>query len=257
MVEITRHQPGRFCWPELATSDPQAAKRFYGEVFGWTAEDSPAAPGMTYAILKLRGKDVGGLYGQDERERGVPPHWNTHVSVASADEAAAKARELGGTVLAGPFEVMEHGRMAALQDPTGASFCVWQARSHIGARVVDEPGAMGWCELATADPKKAGPFYAQLFGWTLKPSGGGYTEFMRAGASIGGMMGIGPDWGPVPSHWLTYFMVRDCDATADRAQELGARARVPPKDISNVGRFAVLVDPQGAHFAIIQLEAAA
>ncbi|HEV8254824.1 MAG TPA: VOC family protein [Vicinamibacteria bacterium] len=257
MVEVTRHEPGRFCWPELATSDPEGAKRFYAEIFGWTAEDSPAGPGMTYTMLRLRGKDVGALYGQGEREKGVPPHWNTYVSVASADEAASKARQLGGTVLAGPFEVMEHGRMAVLQDPAGAALCVWQARSHIGARLVDEPGTMCWCELATTDPKKAGAFHSQLFGWTLKPSGGGYTEFVRGGASIGGMMEIGPDWGPVPSHWLTYFCVSDCDAAAERAQELGASARVPPKEIANVGRFAVLIDPQGAHFAIIQLVSAA
>jgi predicted enzyme related to lactoylglutathione lyase len=130
-------------------------------------------------------------------------------------------------------------------------------QSHIGTRLVDEPGTMGWCELATRDAKKAGSFYSQLFGWTLKPSGDGYTEFVRGGRSIGGMMEIGADWGPVPSHWLTYFVVADCDDTAERAQRLGAKARVPPRDIANVGRFAVLIDPQGAHFAIIELVSAA
>src|SRR5207247_11197087 len=124
-------------------------------------------------------------------------------AVTSADEAAAKARALGGTVLMEPFDVMDAGRMAALQDPTGAAFCVWQAGRNIGARLVDEPGTMCWCEVATTDPRTAGAFYSGLFGWTLKPSGDGYTELVRAGASIGGIMEIGPDWGRVPAHWLT------------------------------------------------------
>jgi predicted enzyme related to lactoylglutathione lyase len=257
MVEITRAEPGRFCWPELVTIDPEAAKRFYTEVFGWTAEDTPGGPSMTYTMLKLRGKEVGGLYARSERQRGMPPHWETYVAVASADEAAAKVRSLGGTVLLAPFDVMEAGRMAVLQDPTGAVLGVWQAKKSIGARLVDEPGTMCWCELATTEPKKAGAFYAGLFGWTLKPSGDGYTELVRAGVSIGGMMEIGPDGGEVPPHWLTYFSVADCDAITEAAQELGARARIPPKDIPNVGRFAVLIDPQGAQFAIVQLVTAA
>ena len=257
MVEINRQEPGRFCWPELATTDQEAAKRFYCEIFGWTAEDAPAGPGMTYTMLKLRGKDVGALHSRGGREAEVPPHWNVYVSVASADEAAAKVRMLGGTVLGQPFDVMEAGRMALLQDPTGAAFCVWQGRNHIGARIVDEPGSMCWCEVATNDPRKAAAFYSGLFGWALKRSGDGYTELVRAGVSIGGIMEMGADWGDLPPHWLTYFAVEDCDATAERAHELGAQDRVPPKDIPNVGGFAVLIDPQGAPFAIVQLMTAA
>jgi hypothetical protein len=256
MAEVTRHEPGQFCWPELAARDQPAAKAFYSSVFGWTAEDRPAGPGGLYTMLRLRGLDVGAIYeqGKEEAARGVPPRWNVYVSVVSADEAAFRARQLGGTVLATPFDVMDAGRMAIVQDPSGAALCLWQGRRHPGARVVDEPGAMCWCELATADPEKAGRFLAELFGWRLKPSGGGYTEFQRGERSIGGMMAIEADWGNVPSHWLTYFAVGECDGTANKALKLGAQARVPPRDIPNVGRFAVLVDPQGAHFAIIRLD---
>ena len=256
MAEVTRREPGQFCWPELATSDQQAAKAFYSSVFGWTFEDRPAGPGVVYTMLKLRGLDVGALYQQDREEaaRGVPSHWNVYVSVASADEAAARARQLGGTVLATPFEVMDAGRMAVVQDPSGAAVCLWQGRRHPGARVVDEPGAMSWCEVATTDAGKAGRFYSELFGWRLKPSGGDYTEFQLGERSIGGMMAMTPEWGDVPSHWLTYFAVAECDGTANKALKLGAQARVPPRAIPNVGRFAVLVDPQGAHFAIIRVD---
>jgi hypothetical protein len=256
MTEVTLHEPGQFCWSELATSDQRAAKAFYASVFGWTADDRPAGPGITYTTLKLRGLDVGAIYEQEREEagRGVPPHWNVYVSVASADEVSARARKLGGTVVAEPFEVTDAARMAILQDPTGAVVCLWQGRRHPGARVVDEPGAMSWCELATTDAERAGRFHSELFGWRLKPSGADYTEFQRGERSIGGMMAITPEWGNVPSHWLTYFAVAECDGTASKALKLGAHARVPPRDIPNVGRFAVLIDPQGAHFAIIRLD---
>lgn len=256
MAEVTRHDPGQFCWSELATADPQAAKAFYASVFGWTTDDRSAGPASTYTTVKLRGLDVGAIYAQEREEaaRSVPPHWNVYVSVASADEASARARTLGGVILAQPFEVMDAGRMAIIQDPTGAVVCAWQGRRHAGARVVDEPGAMSWCELATTDPGRAGRFHSELFGWRLKPSGGDYTEFQLGKRSIGGMMAITPEWGDVPSHWLTYFAVAECDGTTRKALKLGARARVPPRDIPNVGRFAVLIDPQGAHFAIIQLD---
>ena len=256
MAEVTRREPGQFCWPELATTDQPAAKAFYTSIFGWTTEDMPIGLGATYTMLKLRGLEVGAIYeqGKEEAGRDVPPHWNVYVSVVSADETAARARQLGAKVAAEPFDVTDAGRMAVVQDPSGASVCLWQGRRHMGARIVDEPGAMCWCELATTDPAPAGRFYSELFGWKLKPSGGGYTEFQRAGLSVGGMMEITPDWGRVPSHWLTYFAVAECDGTATKAQKLGAQARVPPRDVPNVGRFAVLIDPQGAHFAIIRLD---
>jgi len=160
-------------------------------------------------------------------------------------------------VLMEPFDVMEAGRMAVLQDPTGAVICVWQAKSSIGARIVNEPGSLCWCELATSDTEKAGRFYSRLFGWTLKPSLEGYTEFLQGGTAIGGMMAIDPAWGKVPPHWLSYFAVSDCDGTTAKVKELGGSARVPPKDIPNTGRFAILTDPQGAQFAVIRLDFAA
>lgn len=254
MPDVERHEPGSHCWSELATSDPAAAKKFYGELFGWDAEDTPAGP-MVYTLLKLRGRDVGALYQQDniEAERGVPPHWNVYVAVDSADDAAKRAKELGGSVLMDPFDVMEHGRMAILQDPTGGTICAWQARKHVGARIVGEANAACWIELYTSDTKKAGSFYAQLFGWKPKESPG-YTEFHAGEKAVGGMMAIDPSWGPVPPHWIVYFQVADTDAIAAKVRSLGGTLRMEPRDVPEVGRFAIPLDPQGAEFAVIRLD---
>lgn len=260
MPEVTSHAPGSFCWIELGTSDTDAAKKFYSGLFGWEAVDLPAGPDMVYTMLKLRGLEVGALYKlrPDQTAHGVPPHWMSYVSVSSADDSASKAKSLGATLLAEPFDVMDVGRMAILQDPQGAHFCVWQAKAHIGFRLVGETGAFGWDELWTTDTKAAADFYTALFGWTTKESGqieegGNYTEWQLRGQSIGGMMKIRPEMGPVPPNWLPYFMVDDCNATADKAKSSGGKLLVPPTDIPDVGRFSVIQDPQGATFAIIKL----
>jgi predicted enzyme related to lactoylglutathione lyase len=186
--------------------------------------------------------------------QGVPPHWGAYVSVASADEAAAKAASLGGTVIVPPFDVFDFGRMAVLQDPAGATFSVWEPKSHIGVTRINEPGALCWTELATRDVEGAERFYTSLFGWGLKKSAGGgmeYTELLNEGVPIGGMMKMGDQYPPgVPPHWLTYFAVDDCDASASKAASLGGTTLVGPMDIPNTGRFAVVQDPQGAVFAV-------
>ncbi|MFY9609462.1 MAG: VOC family protein [Blastocatellia bacterium] len=259
MPEVTGHAPGSFCWIELGTSDPDGAKKFYKGLFGWEAEDMPADPDMIYTMLRIRGLDVGAMYklGAEEAAHGVPPHWNSYVAVTSADEAATKAKALGANILADAFDVMDVGRMAIVQDPLGAAFCVWQAKAHFGVKLVGEAGTFCWDELWTTDRKKATEFYTGLFGWTAKASEsaapGGYTEWMNAGQPIGGMMEITPEMGPVPPNWLPYFMVADCDASAAKAKERGGKLQVPPMDIANVGKFSVIQDPQGAMFAIIKL----
>jgi uncharacterized protein len=255
MSQITTHAPGTFSWVELGTTDAEAAKRFYTGLFGWVPNDTPAGDG-TYTLLMLRGREIGGLSKMQKEQlaQGVPPHWLPYVSVASADDTTTKATTLGGRVLAGPFDVMEHGRMSVIQDPTGAAFAVWQAKSHPGAGVRDEPGSLSWCELLTNDAAKAGTFYAALFGWTLKDkpmSGQKYTVFSKGETMTGGMMTIMKEWGPMPSNWLAYFAVDDCDAVAEKAKKLGGTIMKPPDDVPGVGRFAILQDPQGGTFAII------
>jgi predicted enzyme related to lactoylglutathione lyase len=251
------HPPGVFCWSELATKDAKAAAEFYTALFGWAVSENPTDMGPYY-VYKRDGDDVGAAY--EARAEEGPPHWNSYVSVASADESASRAAELGGSIIAPPFDVFDLGRMAVLRDPGGAFLNLWQAKKSVGAMRKNEPGTLCWNELATTDVNGSEKFYKALFGWTAKKGTappGEYTEFHNKGEAVGGMLRIQPEWGSVPPHWLPYFAVVDCDASADRASENGAAMHVPPTDIPQVGRFAVVRDPQGAAFAIIALRAAA
>lgn len=253
MVEVTRYEPGAFSWAELATSNADAAKAFYTGLFGWTFVDTPAGPNMIYTRLQKNGKDVGALYRMRPEQEGMPPNWSAYFTVASADESARRAGELGAKIVMAPFDVMGYGRMAVLQDPQGAYFSVWEPRQHIGAQVANEPGAPCWAELETTDAANAEKFYKGLFPWASK-KGGDYTEWHLNGKGIGGMMQMPPEWGPVPPHWLAYFEVEDTDATVDRAKSLGGGTMVPPTDIPKVGRFSVITDPQRANFAVVKLD---
>ncbi len=237
-----QHAPGSFCWIELATTDGTGAKKFYSELFGWTTHDNPVGPDMVYTMLRLDGKDV-------------PTHWASYISVTSADETAAKAKALGGTVVKEPFDVMDVGRMAVITDPTGATFCIWEPKKHKGVGVKGETNSLCWNELLTNDTAKAIDFYVKLFGWKTKSDSGAtpYTEIINGDDHIGGIMQIQPQMGPMPPNWGIYIAVDDSDGTAQKATSLGGRQYVPPTDIPNVGRFAVLSDPQGAVFNIIKL----
>jgi predicted enzyme related to lactoylglutathione lyase len=258
MPEIASYSPGTFCWVELETQDSAGAKCFYQELFGWSGEDNPIGPDQWYTILRLGGKEVGALFqmGSQERSAGVPSRWRSYVSVASADATAAQAAGLGGKVVAPPFDVMTAGRMAKLEDPTGAAINVWQPKAHAGAQLVNEPGAWCWNELATGDAGAAGDFYSGLFGWERAVQDMGpmrYTTFSNEGRPAAGMYQPGPDQGGMPAAWTVYFAVDDCDAGAARIQGLGGAILMPPSEAPGVGRFAVAADPQGAAFGIIKL----
>ncbi|MCM3877257.1 MAG: VOC family protein [Thermoanaerobaculia bacterium] len=253
MAEVTSHAPGEFCWVELGTTDQNAAKGFYGKLFDWTFRDDAMGPGEVYTTFLLKGQPVAAGFKLDPKQHpGVPPHWMPYVATADADATARRAGELGGNVKLGPFDVMDFGRMAVLTDPSGAAFSVWQAKTHRGIGIHNEPGAFCWGQLNTSDMAKAEAFYTALFGWAAKTGSDDtmtYTEWVLGGIPIGGMMAL-PEGVPAPPHWLAYFAVADCDATAVRAASLGATTCVPPTDIPGTGRFAVFADPQGATFAI-------
>jgi predicted enzyme related to lactoylglutathione lyase len=259
MPTVTTHSLGTFCWPELATSDQDAAKKFYVALFGWQFTDQDMGPGMTYTIFKLGGHDVAALFTlqPDMVKNGVPPNWGAYISVENADQAAEKAKALGGTVLHGPADVMEHGRLATLQDPQGAVFTVWQAKQNIGVGVLGEPGSLAWTQLNAKDPEGAKKFYPALIGWKVQDDampdlmgGGFYTTWLKADGPAGGMMPM-PKAAPAPSHWLPYFAVANVDTAVATATSLGALTYVPPLDIPGMGRFSVLADPQGAAFAVV------
>ena len=257
MPEISSYKNGQFCWADLTTSDPRAARSFYTGLFGWSVQDIPMGDAGVYSMLQIRGKDVAALAGMrdEEKKQGVSPHWNNYVSVSNADSAAKKAKSLGGTIVAPAFDVMDAGRMALIADPQGAIFALWQAKKSIGAELNNEANTMCWNELMTSDIEGARKFYSGLFGWNLKVSPE-YTE-VHLGAGdqgIGGMMQIRPEMQGMPPNWIPYFAVSDTDGAAKKAKAAKAHVGVPPTDIPNVGRFSVLADPQGARFAIIQVK---
>lgn len=255
MSEIDTYAPGIPCWVELASTDVDAARAFYTALFGWDYDVAGPEAG-NYVIPQVKGRAVAGMMtlSDEEQAQGIPAHWRTYVSVASADDTAARAKELGGTVVMDAFDVMDLGRMCALLDPEGAFIAAWEPREHVGAGIANEAGTLCWNELNTRDPDRATAFYSSLFGWTAKASemDAEYTEWQVDGRSVAGMMRITPEMGPVPPNWLTYFACDDTDDVCAKAGAAGGAVFVPPTDIPP-GRFAVAADPQGAVFAVITM----
>lgn len=253
MPVVASHAPGTFCWVDLATTDAAGATRFYTQLFGWNFEDRPAGVGTSYTMFDLGGRSVAALYQQVAEQPGLPPCWLSYVSVESVERTAERTASLGGTVILEPFEVFEVGRMALIQDPTHAFVALWEPRTHVGAGIVGEPGSLCWNELATTDPERAGEFYSGLLGWEVERQLSGdstYTYFRQGDGHTCGMTRIEPETDAQVSRWLAYFAVDDCDHLATRATSLGARLTVPPTAAPGTGRFAVVVDPQGAEFAV-------
>jgi predicted enzyme related to lactoylglutathione lyase len=251
MPDRTSHAPGTISWADLATNDQEAAKAFYGGLFGWEFEDMPAGEGVVYSMARLRGQYAAAVSPQQEQEaaQGVPPHWNVYVTVEDVDELAGKVGEGGGNVLAPPFDVFDAGRMAVVADPAGAVLCLWQAGQHIGAQVVNEPGALTWADNATTDAETAQAFYSGLLGWRFQSLSEDppYWVIFNGDRSQGGMTVPGQG---VPPNWFPYFAVEDVEATMKAAQEAGGNPFQGPIDIPNGGRFALIGDPQGAPFAV-------
>src|SRR3954469_20651883 len=260
MSEVTKHEAGTPSWADLGTTDAEAAVGFYSALFGWEAENTPAGPAGSYVLCRREGKDVVGLYEQNEamRSRRGPPIWLIYISVDDIAEATRAVEEAGGTVHAQPFDLAEAGRMALVQDPTGAMCGLWEAKNRPGAQVLHEPGAMDWFELATNDAEKAGEFYEKVLGWEVKTEDFGGTEYTTCWSGESAVAGILPAASlpeGVPPNWSVYFAVEDCAATVAKATDEGAQVLFGPHEAPSVGQFAGLRDPQGAAFAIIQPEA--
>jgi uncharacterized protein len=259
MPQVDKHPPGAFCWIELGTTDQNAAKKFYASVFGWDVKDMPMGPGAAYTIFKLQDRDAAAAYTlrPDQRSMGVPPHWMLYVTVENADVAAKKAQALGGKIMAGPFDAGTFGRMAVIQDPTGAILSLWQAKDSAGLGIAGENGTLCWSDLSTPDQARAAKFYSDLFGWRMTedtdddpPSG--YLHIQNGDDFIGGISPAKHRDPKTPPHWLAYFQVQDCDSTAAKAKQLSAELYLAPMTMEGVGRIAVIADPQSAVFAIFQ-----
>jgi predicted enzyme related to lactoylglutathione lyase len=280
MPERDSYLPGIPCWVDTSQPDADAAASFFGDFFGWEFEDAmpPDAPGR-YLMARLHGGLVAAVGSEPE---GPAPHptWNTYVAVASADEATSRVRDAGGNVVMEPFDVMDAGRMAVLDDPEGAAFAVWEARGNIGAEVVNEPGSLNFNGLNTRDVARAKEFYGAVFGWKTIDVGGGVemwtlpgygdqleakTPGLRAmmaemGAPAGfedvvaAIVPLGADASDTPASWSVTFAVENADAAAAQAEQLGATVVVAPFDAPWV-RTTVIRDPQGAVFVASQFVA--
>lgn len=232
-------------------AEAAGARSFYTQLFGWAVNEISMGDLGTYYIFTKDGADVAAMYERTAEMADVPPFWMSYVSVDDVDASTEKAKSLGASVQSEPSDVGPMGRMAVLADPQGAAFAMWQAKEHPGVGVRDEANTLCWNELQARDIDAAKKFYPALFPWTMKESPE-YTEWHIGERAIGGMM---PAQGPehVPSFWMPYFAVADCDTIVANAQSLGARVFMPPFDAANVGRMAVLADPQGAPFSVIKL----
>lgn len=249
------HPAGAFSWTDLSTPDPGGAAAFYGALLGWEGEQTPAGPDATYWMMRVGGRDVAGMSALPEQQRaaGAPPYWLSYVAVDDADAVAARAAELGGEAVLPAFDVLAAGRMAVLRDPQGAWLAVWQPKEHIGAGLVNEPGAMVLNQLNTGDPDAAARFYSGLFGWTVTQVAAepqAYWGIHNGETLNGGMMALPPGL-PAPPHWLVYFTAADLDAAAATVAREGGAVVVPPMAVPG-GRILVAGDPQGATFALFE-----
>jgi predicted enzyme related to lactoylglutathione lyase len=282
---ILKHPPGNFCWIDLGAADRGGAMDFYKSLFGWAGGNGyPFGSNNCYMMCSLQylhhskwgnrtaPRDVAAIYTlrPDQVSHRVPPHWMLYVAVDDADVAAARAAELGAKVLVPPSDSISWWwvrsetaaggcyptcRVAVLQDPTGADFCVLQPMRTSGIEIAGVDGTLCWADLNTPNRVRAGEFYSSLFGWQFtkreKDAPNDYWEVKNGEEFIGG---FSPAAQPQrPPRWLPYFKVADCDATSNNSQRLGATVSVPPMSVKDIGRVAVLMDPQGAAFGIFQL----
>jgi uncharacterized protein len=256
MPHVDSHTPNTINWVDFVSTDLDAATAFYVGLFGWETEDLPMPGGEgIYRFFRLGGRDAaaGGTMPAEMAAQGIPSHWNVWVATDSAERAVERATAAGGQVLMAATTLGPSGTLAMVADPGGAAVGVWQAGDHIGAGVVDEPGAMTWHEVNTRAFEECKRFYGQVFGWEAEPldaPGVTYATWKLDGRTVGGMLEMNEQWEGISPHWMTYFAVLDTDAAAKRATETGGSVGAPPFDTA-FGRIAVLSDPSGGHFSVI------
>ena len=253
MYTVTKYPPGTFSWADNRSSDPAAATSFYMALFGWAKRELPLGDGMTDTIFQLQGHDCAALSGMmpEQARAGAPSRWNNFVTVDDVDALAEVARGNGGRILYGPEDVFDSGRMAHIQDPTGARLNLWQPDDTIGAEIVNTVGAMCLNELWTPDVARAKAFYQALFSWEYELDGV-FTRIYNRGRFNGGMLQL-DDVEPI---WLPHFHVADADAAIARVEALGGAIEIPLQVDPDGARWAVVADPAGALFYIMQLNKA-
>jgi predicted enzyme related to lactoylglutathione lyase len=254
------YAPGTPSWIDLSSPNTDDAAHFYGALMNWNVTEPGPPETGGYRMFQQDSKTVAGLAGQ--MQQGQPTAWATYISVADADATAQKVTAAGGSVIFEPMDVTDIGRMAIFADPTGAVFGIWQPKTFTGADLVNEPNSLCWNEVLTRDANACKAFYPAVFDWVAsRPSFEGapdnYTVWELSGKRVAGMMQMTDEYFPpqIPPHWAVTFAVADCDATVAKARELGATITMQAMDMP-IGRFAGLIDPQGASFAVMHFTAA-
>jgi predicted enzyme related to lactoylglutathione lyase len=254
-MEVDKFEHGVPGWVDLGTPDLDAGRAFYSALFGWDIPPGPEEAGG-YSVAMMRGRATAGF---GPAMNPGPPVWSTYVIVDSADDIATKVADAGGMTFVEPMDVLDAGRMAVFADPRGAVFSVWQPNQMPGAGIVNEPNSYSWSELMTSDVEASKQFYGAVFGWGAEThegastSGGGYTEWQVAGRSVGGMLARPPMMpAEVPDLWAVYFSVANLDAAMTKVKELGGAVHMGPMTVAP-GTFAMVSDPQGAQFVLIEL----
>ena len=255
-MKISHYQHGSPCWIELASQEAASGKHFYAALFNWQLKDMPIPEGV-YTLFAIDNDDIGAMYQlpKTSTELTTPTYWGIYFAVDDLNTTLEILKAHGGKVVVGPHVVGDAGQMAQCQDPEGTTFSLWQAGQHIGSIRKDEPNSLCWVELMCRKPDICKAFYSKVLGWlpqiTLMDDFD-YCEWLVGDTAIGGMMEMTPEWGNMPSHWMPYIMVENCDATVAKATEIGGKVCVAPTDIPKVGRFSVLNDPQGGLFSVIK-----
>ena len=254
MPKRTSYAQGTPNWVDLQSSDPDAAKTFYGGLFGWQFDDQPMPGGPPYSMAIKDGESVAaiGPMSPDLAAQKVPPFWNTYIAVDDVNAATAAAKSAGGRVMMEAFDVVEAGRMSVVADPSGAIVNLWQARRHIGASVVNEPGTLIWNELLTDGSEATFAFYDKVFGLTAEVSemgGNPYTIFKLGDDMVAGSMA--PPMEGIPNHWHVYFAVEHIGPALEKALQLGGTVINGPMP-TPIGPMATLSDPQGAIFSLFE-----
>lgn len=259
MTTMSGYEPGQFCWVDLAARDLAKAAAFYEGLFGWTLDPQDTGGGPPYGLFRLNGDEVAGIgeLSPEMKKSGAPAVWNSYIWVANADEAVERIVAEGGIVTVSVMQVLEAGRLAFFQDPTGGHVAIWEPGEHRGAARVNEPGTLCWNELATRDLAGAERFYGKVFGWEFHDnpaSPSKYSVIRNGGRDNGGILLMTEDWGDLPPHWSAYFAVEDAATAGARIAELGGEVKYGPFD-TPAGAILVAQDVEGTHFYAIELDA--
>jgi uncharacterized protein len=244
---------GAPCWIDLLSSDPERAKDFYGQLFGWTAEQGGEELGH-YVTFSKGDAVVAGMM-KNQGDSGLPDAWSTYLASADAKATSEAAAASGGQVIVEPMDVMDLGTMAFLVDSGGAAIGIWQPGTHKGFAVVGEAGAPVWHELHTRDYSGTVSFYERVFDWKTAVLSDTdefrYTQLVDAdGTPLAGIMdatAYQPEG--VPAAWQVYLGVEDVDATLATVDDLGGAVLEPAQD-TPFGRLAKVADPTGAVFKV-------